>query len=156
MAAITHKIMMKYKRHHSFQLVYRTELCVSLLPENEISLLRQFRCVVLQLATKRVQYRQIPSNERYCTFSDGNAIEDEIPFLSTCNFYSQFLKNFNDKFVKHVDDFISKAWYKRRHALFNWTHITLFCFILLLLSNLYCIYCIFVVTNKSSKDGYFV
>ena len=91
-------------------------------------------------------YRQIPSNERYCTFCDENAIEDEIHFLCTCNFYSKLrdtlFHNINSieptvvnisamsgidlltflmnvKFVKCVADFISNAWYKRQHALFN-------------------------------------
>ena len=155
----------------------------SLLPKNKRSLLRQFRCGVSTLET------EIPSGERYCIFCDENAIEDEINFLCTCTFYSEFrnalflninliepsvvnisamsgidLITFmmNDKFVKYVADFISNAWYKRQHALFNWTHITLFCFIFLLLLllflNLYCtfLYIICIVTNKSSRAGYFV
>ena len=88
----------------------------------------------------------IPSNERYCTFCDENAIEDEIHFLCTCNFYSKLRDTLfhninsieptvvnisamsgidllmflmNDKFVKCVAHFISNAWYKRQHALFN-------------------------------------
>ena len=79
-------------------------------------------------------------------FCDEDAIEDEINFLCTCIFYSEFrdtlfhninsieptvvnisamsgidLLTFllNDKFVKYVADFISNAWYKRQHALFN-------------------------------------
>ena len=70
----------------------------------------------------------------------------QIHFLCTCNFYSKLrdvlfhninsieptvvnisamsgidLLTFlmNDKFVKCVADFISNAWYKRQHALFN-------------------------------------
>ena len=118
----------------------------SLLPKSKRSLLSQFRCGVLPLATETGRYRQIPSNERYCTFCDENAIEDEIHFLCTCNFYGKLrdtlfhninsieptvvnisamlgidLLTFlmNDKFVKCVADFISNAWYKRQHALFN-------------------------------------
>ena len=71
-----------------FKLVYQTELYVSsLLPKSKRSLLSQFRCGVLPLATETGRYRQIPSNERYCTFCDENAIEDEIHFSCTCNFY---------------------------------------------------------------------
>ena len=54
------------------------------------SLPSQFRCGVLPLATETGRYRQIPSNERYCTFCDEKAIEDEIYLLCTCNFYSEF------------------------------------------------------------------
>ena len=119
---------------------------MSLLPKNKRSLLSQFRCGVIPLATETERYRQIPSIERYCTFCDENAIEDEIHFLCTCNFYSDFkdalfhninsiiptvvnisamsgidLLTFliNDKFVKYVADFISNAWHKRQHALFD-------------------------------------
>ena len=50
------------------------------LPFYLISLLSEFRCGVLPLATETGLYRQIPSNEIYCTFCEENAIEDEIHF----------------------------------------------------------------------------
>ena len=79
-------------------------------------------------------------------FCDLNAIENEIHFLCTCDFYEQLRDTLfqninsiepsvihisamlgmdlitflmNDKFVKYVPDFISNAWYKRQNALFN-------------------------------------
>ena len=75
--------------------INRPELYIScyaflLLHKNKISLLGQFRCGVLPLATETGRYRQIPSNKIYCTFCDENAIEDEINFLCTCNSYSEF------------------------------------------------------------------
>ena len=87
------------------------------------------------MATETGRYRQIPSNERYCIF-DLNAIENEIHFLCTCDFYEQLrdtlfqninsiepsvihisamlgidLLTFlmNDKFVKYVPDFYFKC-----------------------------------------------
>ena len=135
------------ERHHSFQakiknfckiqIRNKTELYVSSpLPKSKRSLLSQFRCGILPLATETGRYQQIPSNERYCTICDENAIEDEIHFLCTCIFYSKLrdtlfhninsikptvvnisamsgidLLTFlmNDKFVKCVADFISNA-----------------------------------------------
>ena len=82
-----HSIQAEIKTIVKFKLVYRTELYVSpLLPENKRSLLSQFRCGVLPLATKTGRYRQIPSNKRYCTFCDLNAIKDEIHFYVAVTF----------------------------------------------------------------------
>ena len=65
----------KLRTSVKFKLVYQTELYVSsLLPKSKRSLLSQFRCGVLPLATETGRYRQIPSNERYCTFCAENAI----------------------------------------------------------------------------------
>ena len=73
---------LKIRTFVKFKLVYRTELYVSSLLSKSIrSLLGQFRCGVLPLATETGRYRQIPSNERYCTFCDGNAKEDKANFF---------------------------------------------------------------------------
>ena len=134
----------------------------SLLPKSKKSLLSQFRCGALPLATGTGRYRQIPSNERYCTFCDENAIEDEIYFLCTCNFYSKLrdtlfhninsieptvvnipamsgidLLTFlmNDKFVKCVADFISNAWYKRPYL--TSTHSIVLLIIIIIIFQVY-------------------
>ena len=124
----------KLRTFVKFKLVYQTELYVSsLLPKSKRSLLSQFRCGVLPLATETGRYRQIPSNERYCTFCDENAIEDlrDVLFhninsieptvvnISAMSGIDLLTFLMNDKFVKCVADFISNAWYKRQHALFN-------------------------------------
>ena len=64
-------------------------MCLLFYIKNKRSLLSQFRCGGLPLATETGRYRQIPGNERYCTFCEQNAIEEEIHFLGTCNFYSK-------------------------------------------------------------------
>ena len=48
----------------------------------------------------------------------------------------------NDKFVKCVADFISNAWYKRQHALFNYH--TLYCFAFYYYYYFSSLYCTFV------------
>ena len=116
------------------------------------------------MATETGRYRQIPSNERYCTFCDENAIEDEIHFLCTCNFYSKLrdtlfhninsieptvvnisamsgidLLTFlmNDKFVKCVADFISNACINSNMPYLTSTHYIVLLFIIIIIFHAY-------------------
>ena len=137
----------KLRTYVKFKLLYITEFYVTaLLPKNKRSLLSRFRCGVLPLATETGRYKQVPRHERYCSMCKTNSVEDEIHFLCHCNFYKVLRDDFfqnvylidpsvvtilnmsgedqlilllNDKFIKCTASFISNAWYKRQHALFN-------------------------------------
>ena len=78
----------KLRTYVQFKLLYITEFYVTaLLPKNKRSLLSQFRCGVLPLATETGRYKQVPRHERYCSMCKTNSVEDEIHFLCHCNFY---------------------------------------------------------------------
>ena len=47
------------------------------------------------------------------------SIEPTVVNISAMSGIDLLLFLMNDKFVKYVADFISNAWYKRQHALFN-------------------------------------
>ena len=48
-----------------------------------------------------------------------NSIEPTVVNISAMSGIDLLTFLMNDKFVKCVADFISNAWYKRQHALFN-------------------------------------
>ena len=93
-------------------------------------------------------------------FQNINYIEPSVINISAMLGIALLTFLLNDKFVEYVADFIPHAWYKRQmHYL---TESTLCCFSLyyyycqIYIAPLYILHFFSIMTNKSSRAGYFI